>query len=132
VSYGIDTSVLVRLLIGEPAGAAAKAKERLLSAHRLRQAVVASDLVISEAYYALKYHYECDPSEVRKSLQSMLTSGLIQPEPGSAVLTVLQAKAGGKAGFIDRLIQARYESDGLTTLSLDKAQGRLGRVEYIG
>jgi predicted nucleic-acid-binding protein len=132
VSFGIDTSVLVRLLVGEPAGLAARARERLLRAHRLRQVVVASDLVIAEAWYALKLHYELDPAEVRVAILAMLTSGLVQPEPGSAVLSVLQSNAGGKAGFVDRLIQARYEAIGLTTLSLDKAQAKLGRVEFIG
>ena len=132
MSYGVDTSVLVRLLVGEPATLAAKAKERLLAAHRLRQLVVASDLVIAEAFYALKYHYESDPADVCKSLQAMLTSGLVQPEPGSAVLSVLQSKVTGKVGFVDRLIQARYEADGLTTLTFDKAQSKLGRAERIG
>ena len=132
MSFGVDTSVLVRLLVGEPAAQASKAKQRLLAAHRLRQTVIVSDLVIAEAYYALKYHYGSAPEDVRKSLLAMLTSGLIQQEPGSAVLAVLQSKVGGKAGFVDRLIQARYEADGLTTLTLDRAQAKLGRVELIG
>ena len=130
--YGLDTSVLVRLLVGEPAEFAAKAKARLLLAHRLRQVIVASDLVIAEAWYALKHHYEFEPAEVRVALLAMLTSGLVQPEPGSAVLSVLQSNAGGKAGLVDRLIQARYQADGLTTLSLDRAQAKLGRARFIG
>jgi predicted nucleic-acid-binding protein len=84
VSFGVDTSVLVRLLVGEPAAAASRAKERLLD-----------------------------------------------PEPGSGVLAVLQSKLSGKAGFVDRLIHARCEVDGLTTLTLDRAQAKLGRVELI-
>lgn len=131
MSFGVDTSVLVRLLVGEPADLASKAKERLLAAHRLRQTVIVSDLVIAEAYRALKFHYGNAPEDVRESLLAMLTSGLIQPEPGSAVLAVLQSKVGGKAGFVDRLIQARYEADALTTLTLDRAQAKLGRVELI-
>lgn len=132
MSLGVDTSVLIRLLVGEPAALAAKATERLLEAHRLRQAVIASDLVIAEAYHALKYHYEVDPAEIRRVLLAMLVSGLVQPEPGSGVLSVLQMKAAGKAGFVDRLIQARYEVDGMTTLTLDKAQAKIGRSEFIG
>jgi predicted nucleic-acid-binding protein len=135
VSFGVDTSVLVRLLVGEPAALASKARERLLAVHRLGQPVFVSDLVIAEAYYALKFHYGSAPEDVRRSLLAMLTSGLIQPEPGSAVLAVLavlQSKIGGKAGFVDRLIQARYEADGLTTLTLDRAQAKLGDVEFLG
>jgi predicted nucleic-acid-binding protein len=132
VTLGLDTSVLIRLLVGEPAPLATKAQERLLEAHRVRQAVIVSDLVIAEAYYALKYHYDLEPSDIRQALLAMLTSGMVQPEPGSAVLSVLQDKKSGKAGFVDRLIQARYESDGITTLTLDKAQGKMGRTEFVG
>lgn len=132
MSIGIDTSVLVRLLVGEPTTLAGKAKAKLLEAHRLRQSVTVSDLVIAEAYHALKYHYEISPTDIRKGLLHMLTSGLIQPEPGSAMLSVLADKATGKAGFVDRLIQARYEADGMTTWTMDKAQSKIGRTEYIG
>ncbi len=132
MTLGLDTSVLVRLLVGEPAPLAAKAQERLLEAHRVRQAVIASDLVIAEAYHALKHHYDLEPSDIRKALLAMLTSGMVQPEPGSAVLSVLQEKKPGKAGFVDRLIQAHYEIDHMTTLTLDKAQAKMGRTEFIG
>ena len=132
MSLGLDTSVLVRLLIGQPADLAAKAQERLLEAHRVRQSVIVSDLVIAEAYHALRHHYGLDPVDIRRGLLAMLTSGMVQPEPGSAVLAVLQVKLAGKAGFVDRLIQARYETDGMTTLTLDKAQSKIGKTELIG
>ncbi len=131
MSFGVDTSVLVRLLVGEPAAAASRAKERLLEVHRLRQPVYVSDMVIAEAYNALKFHYGSASEDIRSSLLAMLTSGLIHPEPGSGVLAVLQSKLSGKAGFVDRLIHARCEVDGLTTLTLDRAQAKLGRVELI-
>lgn len=132
MSFGVDTSVLVRLLVGEPASLVALVRERLLAAFRSAEPVQASDVVIAEAYYALKYHYESDPAAIRAALFSMLTSGLVQPESGSAVLEVLAAKPGGKSGFVDRLIQSRYERAGLTTLTMDRAQSRLGSSELIG
>lgn len=132
MTIGLDTSVLVRLLIGEPTALATKAQERLQKAHRVRQAVIVSDLVIAEAYHALKHHYDLEPSAIRQALLAMLTSGMVQPEPGSAVLSVLQEKKPGKAGFVDRLILAHYEIDGVTTQTLDKAQAKIGRTEFIG
>jgi predicted nucleic-acid-binding protein len=132
MSLGIDTSVLVRLLVGEPADLTEKAHRRLLEAHRQREAVVVSDLAIAEAYYALKYHYAIDPADIRQAVLTMLTSGLVRPEGGSAALTVLQSTAGGKAGFVDRLIHARYQLDGMTTLTLDKTQAKLGNAEFVG
>ncbi len=132
MSLGVDTSVLVRLLIGKPTHLATKAEQRLLEAHRARESVVASDLVIAEAYHALKYHYEIAPADIRRSLVSMLTSGLVQPELGSAVLEVLTARRVGKAGLVDRMIQASYGSHGRTTLTCDKEQSKLGNTELIG
>ncbi len=132
MSLGLDTSVLVRLLIGQPADLAAKAQERLLEAHRVRQSVIVSDLAIAEAYHALRRHYGLDPVDIRHGLLAMLTSGMVQPEPGSAVLAVLQAKLAGKAGFVDRLIQARYGTDGMTTLTLVRAKSKIGKTELIG
>lgn len=132
MSFGIDTSVLLRLMTGEPRAVATKVQERLLEVHRLRQTVVVSDLVLAEAYWALKFHYAFEPEDIRKSFLAMLTSGLVHAEPGSAVLSVLQSQTSGKAGFVDRLIQARYEIDGLTTLTVDKAQAKIGRSEYLG
>ena len=45
---------------------------------------------------------------------------------------VLREKGSAKVGFVDRLIRARDESAGRVTLTLDRAQARLGRAEYIG
>jgi predicted nucleic-acid-binding protein len=132
MSFGIDTSVLVRVLVGEPATLAAKAQRRLLQAHQERESVMVSDLVIAEAYHALKHHYSLDPADIRKALATTLTSGLVQPEPGSTVLAVLQSPEDGKAGFVDRLIHARYQLDGMTTLTLDKTQAKLGNAEFVG
>lgn len=131
MSLGIDTSVLVRVLVGEPAALAAKAQHRLLRAHQEREPVMVSDLVIAEAYHTLKYHYAYDPADIRKVLTTMLTSGLVQPEIGSAALAVLQSPEPGKAGFVDRLIQARYRLDGMTTLTLDKTQAKLANAELV-
>lgn len=131
MKFGIDTSVLVRLLVGEPSATVAKIRERLLEAHRLLAPVTASDVVIAEAYYALKYHYALDSAAIRQALLLTLTSGLIRPEAGSPVIEVLRSKISNKAGFVDRLIQARYERAGLATLTVDRAQSKLGNAQLI-
>ena len=58
MSVGIDTSVLVPLLVGEPAALAAKAKARLIAAYSAGEAVVASDLVIAETWHALRFQID--------------------------------------------------------------------------
>mgnify|MGYP001569072089 CR=1 FL=1 len=68
MSLGLDTSVLLRLLVGEPVALATKAQNRLVEAHHIRQAVIISDLVIAEAYHALKHHYGFEPAEIRQEI----------------------------------------------------------------
>jgi predicted nucleic-acid-binding protein len=130
--YGLDTSALVRVLVGEPKELSAKVQARLVKAFHQREAVIVSDLVLAEANYALKYHYGHESREIRKAMLAMLTSGLVRPEPGSAALWVLQQASGGQAGFVDRLICHRYEADELVTLTVDKAQSKLCKSEYLG
>jgi hypothetical protein len=47
---------------------------------------------------------------------------MVQPRTGIGGLVGLQEKKPGKVGFVERLIQAHYESDEFTTLTLNKVQ----------
>jgi len=117
---------------GAAAAAATQAQARLLAAPRLRQQVIVSDMVLAEAYHALKYHYDIESKAIRQALLHMLSSGMVQAETGSAALAVLSEKLSSKAGFVDHLIQARYHADQRSTWTLDKAQAKLGNAEFIG
>ena len=132
MSVGIDTSVLVRLLVGEPADLTAKARSRLLAAHAAGEAVVASDLVLAETWHALQHHYDFEEAAMREALLAMLATGLVELEPGSGAGAALRERGSKRVGFVDRLIRARDEAGGRLTLTLDRAQARMGRAEYIG
>ena len=54
---GLDTSVVVRLLVGEPQNIARATRRRLERAVEAGERVLVSDLVIAEAYFALQHHY---------------------------------------------------------------------------
>lgn len=54
MTIGLDTSVVVRLLIGEPVEQAAAAR-RLLD-EQPRGSCAISDMVVGEAYFALRHH----------------------------------------------------------------------------
>ena len=130
MTLGLDTSMLVRLLTGAPAEAFEQARRRLLEAHRLGDRVVVSDIVVAEAWYALKLHYGFEPDAVRTSLSEMFRSGLVLPEPGSGAPAAL-LDGPGTAGFVDRLIHARHVASGATTLTFDLEMGRLPGVTVI-
>ena len=53
---GIESSVVIRSLTNAPKDQAKIAREKLILAHEANQKVFASDLVITEAYFALQFH----------------------------------------------------------------------------
>lgn len=124
---GLDTSVVLRLLVGSPprqAGAALSlVKENVAAGVK----VVVSDLVVSEAYFALHAHYGVPKTEAIRALLEMLSSGLVDPADGPAILAVLAAAARppAKPGFVDRLIHAQYRRASANMATFERAAKRL-------
>jgi len=58
VAIGLDTSVVLRLLIGEPRAQADVARRRIERALIAGEKVVVTDLVVAEAFHALRHHYD--------------------------------------------------------------------------
>lgn len=122
IAIGLDTSVVVRLLVGLPEAQAEAARRRLERAVERSERVVVSDLVFAEAYHALQHHYRLPKAEARSILHRLATSGTIAVDPAQA-LTALEARPG--AGLVDHLIHARYRSLGVVTTTFERKQGAL-------
>lgn len=122
MSVGLDTTVVLRLLTGEPAAQARVARERIERAHVAGEAVVVTDLVIAEAYFALQYHYGLPKARARAALAAMARSGALTLDPPDAV-SALAPSAG--AGVVDRLIHARHGAIGASTHTFDRKLGAL-------
>lgn len=123
--FGIDTSIFVRLLTGDPEPAYLETVERFekrLEAEP-RSEFFVSNQVIGESYIALQHHYGIAKAAARKAMISVLTSGLCSPLNGAPVLEALAANHG--CGLLDRLITNDYASQGLTMLTLDRKMSRL-------
>ena len=116
--YGIDTSVLVRLVTGDPADMYAHTVGELSKLIQRGDEVLASNQVIGEAYIAIQHHYGIEKGTVRSELSRTLLSGLVAPLNGRAVNDLLEARGG--AGLIDRLISDDYSQQGLSVLTLDQ------------
>ena len=122
--FGIDTSILVRLLTGEPEPDFDRCARRLTRLIEDDGAeVLASNQVIGEAYVAVQHHYGVSKAESRSGLADVLRSGLVAPLGGDAVTEALE-RAGG-AGLLDRLIAADYSRAGLRILALDRKMAGL-------
>ena len=89
----------------------------------------ASHMVIGEAYIALQHHYAVSKPDAKAALRSVLTSGLVAPSGGDAVLDALASQRG--CGLLDRLIALQYSADGLSTLTLDRKMAALANVTRL-
>lgn len=125
---GLDTSVVVRLLVGAPESQARAAHRRLEEAFRDGQEVLVCDLVVAEAYHALHYHYGVPKEEARELLARFLRSGLASATPTSLLGPLGEE---GSAGLVDRMIHQRYRDEGAATLTFDERQGRLEGAEEL-
>ena len=130
LQLGIDTSILVRLVAREPQADYEECL-RLLSDLVMAQGyeMLASNLVISEAYFALTHHYSISSADARAGIAAVLTSGLVAPLNGQAALDALDATGG--AGLSDRLITTGYARAGMVTLTLDRQMGNLPNARRL-
>ena len=128
--YGIDTSILVRFLTGQPRPEYERCQGEIATIVEKESAeIYASNQVIGEAYVAVQHHYGVSKTEARDGLLIVLTSGLIAPLNGRPVLLALQESGG--AGLVDRLIAEDYSRTVPETLTLDRRMAALPGVRLV-
>jgi predicted nucleic acid-binding protein len=124
VAIGLDTSVVLRLLIGEPRVQMQIARRRIERALIAGEEVVVTDLVIAEAFHALRHHYGVPEAVALGQLREFLGSGIANVDPIGA-REALEPESKGRVGVVDRLIVARHRALGATTATFDRRQARL-------
>ena len=128
--YGVDTSVLVRLVAREPKGEFERCLRRLVALMEEQGCeIFASNQTIGEAYAALMHHYGITSADTRAGLRDALTSGLVAPLNGRAVIEALEASSG--PGLFDRLIANDYSRANLQVLTLDRRMASLPDVRLL-
>ena len=122
---GLDTSVVVRLLTGQPADQSARATDLLDKLFEAGQKAKVSDLVVSETYFALQCHYHVPKAEALAVLKGFLESSEI--EASDVALAVLDTPklASAKPGFVDRLIHLEYFRSVGTMATFEKKAAKL-------
>jgi predicted nucleic acid-binding protein len=127
--YTLDTSVVLRLLVGTPADQAPKALDFLEDCYSKGVVVLVSDLVILETWHALRHHYQVPVAEAAESILEFLSSEMITPT-GHA-LSVLQEYPGSGPGLPDRLLRNDYLDHASTILTFDKKFARLPDMKNL-
>ena len=116
--FGIDTSVLVRLLTRHPEAEFGRRVSRFHELVDEGDEVFASNRIICETYVAVQHHYGESLANARASLRDALRSGLVAPLNGRSVIAALEATGG--SGLFDRLIADGDTPEGLEVLAPDK------------
>ena len=128
-AVGIDTCVVLRLLMGLPEDQAARATRFFSDCMRQGVALVVDDLVVAEVYHALLYFYDVPKTQVLATLQAFLaTPGVLCRGQAPAVLAACDGKG---AGLIDRLIRADLLEQTDHLVSFDKDFCRLPGVHAL-
>ena len=131
MNVGLDTSVVLRLLIGKPPAQTAVAVAFLDDLQRRGDRAEVSDLVISETYFALQFHFKVTKAEALTSLAVLLSTGEIVATGQAGKVLTQAGLATAKPGFVDRLIHAHYSAAGSTMATFEKAAGKLPKVRVL-
>ena len=128
--YGIDTSILVRLLTRDPEKDFEYCISKLSSLVDDQDGeIFVSNQVIGEAYVAVQHHYGVTKADARVALLDVLQSGLVAPLTGRSTIEALSATRG--AGLFDRLIANDYSRAEMDTLTLDRRMASLPAVQRL-
>ena len=131
MKVGLDTSVVLRLLLGQPTDQSLRAVAFLEEVARRGDQAVVSDLVVAETYFALQYHYEVPKKEALTALRRMFADGEIESQGVAAEVLATESLASAKPGFVDRLIQSAYVAAGGSMATFEKASGKLKSVRVL-
>ena len=132
MTYGVDTSVVLRVVTGQPESLAEAVRSRLESLWRRGEVLRICDLVLSETYFALQHSYGISKESAIKVLQkiSKHPGFRLSPQADAALRTENLAKAS--PGFLDRVIHGTYIQDEESCmLSCEKDAKKLRNVEVI-
>ena len=131
MTYGLDTSVVLCIVTGEPAALAEKVEERISELLDLGEKFFVGNLALGETYFALQHHYGKTKQEAIEVLRALASEeGFVLPEEAKTALAMPDAWKASP-GFVDRMIFGEYAARGYKTISCEKSFRRLDFAEVI-
>ena len=127
--FGIDTSVLLRLVTGEPEQDLDRCLTGLAAEVEAGGEILVSNQVLGEAYIVLQQFYGVTKPAARAALLEVLRRRLVAPLNGPSVFDALEASGG--PGLVDRLMVDGYTHNDIETLTLDRRMAGLPRSRLL-
>ena len=132
MKVGLETSVLMRLLSGDPEDLALVALRYLWEREQAGDRILVSDWVLAETYYALQQHYGLSKKESLDALRDFLATPNVESTGVAAEILTISNLESAKPGFIDRLIYRNYLSSGAAHMAtFEKASAKLPHVQLL-
>ena len=127
MTMGLDTSVAVRLVVGEPVEPS-RGREAPAGGGRPRYRV---GLVAGETYFALRHHYRVPHGRAVAAMRALLADARVGPT--GVALEVLDALSDEETapGLMDRLIHGDYRRHGFELLTFDRDATKLEGARLI-
>ena len=131
IRSALDTSVVMRLLTGQPLDLATAARTYMAEVAQANAKVLVSNLVVMEAYFACQHHYGMPKAAVLEGLLKLLSLPTFVVHPQLTTLLSTPDLASAKPGFLDRIIHAEASTAQLPLVTFEKAATRLGNVRKL-
>ena len=130
MTHGLDTSVVMRLLTGDPPDQAEVAATFLAESKAAGDRLLVTDLVIAEVYFALHSKYKVPKAEALQRLREFVESGEVEAGAAARVLRMPNL-ASAKPGFVDRLIHATYSNNQARLVSFERSVSKLAGTKVL-
>lgn len=111
--YWLDTSLILRLLTGEPPELAQQALEVFAEAETGQYILRVHPLVVAEAFYTLRSFYKLPKAAVAQSLLELFDREGLELQEEEAVRYALQEAAHNSLSYVDaHLLQSAHNTGG--------------------
>ncbi|MFK7850496.1 MAG: PIN domain-containing protein [Akkermansiaceae bacterium] len=124
-SFSLDTSFVLRLLTESPESQLPAALSFYEEQRQSGNPLFISDLVLSECYYALQFHFDFTKADALAALKALTVEPPVTITPSARLVFDLANLPQMKPGFIDRLIHGAAREDGQTLVTFEKAAKKL-------
>ena len=131
MTYGCDTSFLMRILTNHPGPLAAKVIAEIDKRIQGGDVFEISDLTLSEAYFSLQASYGVSKVDALALLKRISEAAGFTVSDHARGILALPNLATAKPGFVDRLIHGTYFSEGNKTVACEKSFRKLPLSEVF-
>ena len=124
-TFSLDTSFALRILTESPDSQVPLALAFFEEQRQAGNQLFISDLVLSECYFALQFHFDFTKADALAALKALSAESSITITPSARLVFDLPNLSQMKPGFIDRLIHGAAHGEGQTLVTFEKAAKKL-------